>query len=64
MKDDISCFGPFLNSTINKIFDRFRQKIQEVGANDRMRFDAAIQSENRWYKRSLRKRLTTEQALR
>ena len=55
VKDDISCFGPFLNSTINKIFDRFRQKIQEVGANDRMRFDAAIQSEKQMVQKIITK---------
>jgi hypothetical protein len=55
VKDDISCFGPFLNDVVNRIFDRFRQKIQEVGSDERMKYDSAIESEKKMVQKIITK---------
>ena len=55
IREDISSFGPFLHQVVNQMYDRFRSQIQNVNAQDRARFDAAIESEKKFLQKIVTK---------
>lgn len=55
IREDISSFGPFLHQVVNRMYDRFRSQIQNVNAEDRARFDAAIESEKKFLQKLVTK---------
>lgn len=55
IREDISSFGPFLHQVVNQMYDRFRSQVQNVNAQDRARFEAAIESEKKFLQKIVTK---------
>ena len=55
IREDISSFGPFLHQVVNQIYDQFRSKVQNVNAQDRARFESAIESEKKFLQKVVTK---------
>lgn len=55
VKDDISSFGPFLSTVVNEIWDKFRSKVQSVNEQQRMSFDASVESEKKYLQKVISK---------